>query len=164
MLVSSISFLLPIKTVLCPLILAFIPLPVIASKCSNADSLSPSASAFLIIASASGCSEPFSTLAARANTSFSLYPSAGIISVTSGCPLVIVPVLSKTITLTSLRVCMASPRLIRMPFSAPIPLPTMSTVGVANPRAQGQAITSVATIANIASETTPSVGSTHGRN
>ena len=34
-----------------------------------------------------------------------------------------------------------------MPFSAPIPVPTMIAVGVANPKAQGQATTKTA-IAN----------------
>ncbi len=47
---------------------------------------------------------------------------------------------------------MAPPSLIRMPFSAPIPLPTIKAVGVANPSAHGHAITSTATAANIASE------------
>ncbi len=33
----------------------------------------------------------------------------------------------------------------RIPFSAPLPVPTMMAVGVARPRAQGQAMTSTAT-------------------
>jgi len=33
----------------------------------------------------------------------------------------------------------------RIPFSAPFPVPTMIAVGVARPRAQGQAMTSTAT-------------------
>ena len=55
-----------------------------------------------------------------------------------------VPVLSKAIAFTSFRVCMASPFLIRIPRSAPMPLPTIKAVGVPSPSAQGQEITRTA--------------------
>ena len=65
---------------------------------------------------------------------------------TAGSPPVIVPVLSST---TARRLCArssASLFLNRMPFSAPLPVPTMMAVGVARPSAQGQAMTSTATM------------------
>ena len=39
---------------------------------------------------------------------------------------------------------MATPSRIKIPFSAPSPVPTIKAVGVASPRAQGQAITKTA--------------------
>ena len=45
---------------------------------------------------------------------------------------------------------MASPLLIKIPFSAPIPEPTINAVGVARPKAQGQEITKTAVVASIA--------------
>ena len=53
-----------------------------------------------------------------------------------------------------------------MPMRAPIPLPTIRAVGVASPRAHGQAITITATAAKTASESWVTSGShsTHGRN
>ncbi len=83
---------------------------------------------------------------------------------TPGSPLVIVPVLSSTIVSTSFSVWIAAPLRTRTPFSAPIPVPTISAVGVASPSAQGQAMTSTATAAKIASETVLRPGSTQGRN
>jgi hypothetical protein len=61
-------------------------------------------------------------------------------SVTSGCPLVRVPVLSKTTDRIRCAVSRLSPLRIRMPCSAPFPVPTMIAVGVARPKAQGQAM------------------------
>src|SRR2546430_13674612 len=60
-------------------------------------------------------------------------------SVTDGCPFVRVPVLSKTIVLILPASSNWSPPLIRMPFSAPFPVPTSKAAGVAIPSAQGQA-------------------------
>ena len=62
-------------------------------------------------------------------------------SVTSGWPLVNVPVLSKTTALTWQAASSGWPPLIKTPYSAPLPVPTIKAVGVANPKAQGQAIT-----------------------
>ena len=64
---------------------------------------------------------------------------------TTGLPWVRVPVLSSTTVLTVCRVSRASADLIRMPFSAPLPVPTMMATGVARPRAQGQEMTRTAT-------------------
>ena len=66
---------------------------------------------------------------------------------TSGLPSVIVPVLSRTMV----SMCRAASRLsalrMRIPSLAPRPMPTMIAVGVARPRAHGQAIISTVTAA-----------------
>ena len=67
-----------------------------------------------------------------------------IMSVTSGSPFVRVPVLSKTIACSFSAVSSASPLLIKIPFSAPFPTPTIKAVGVARPKAHGQATTRTA--------------------
>ena len=67
-----------------------------------------------------------------------------------GFPTVNVPVLSKTTVVTSFIFWIAAPLRIRIPFSAPLPLPTINAVGVANPNAHGQAITNTATAEKIA--------------
>lgn len=64
-------------------------------------------------------------------------------STTWGLPEVRVPVLSKTIVLIDLIFSRMSAPLIRMPYDAARPVPTITAVGVANPRAHGQATTSV---------------------
>ena len=63
------------------------------------------------------------------------------ISVTFGLPSVIVPVLSITTVSILWAVSRASPDFIRIPFSAPLPVPTIIATGVARPREQGQDIT-----------------------
>ncbi len=67
-----------------------------------------------------------------------LYPYT---SVTTGLPSVIVPVLSNTTVWIFCVISNASPLLIKMPFSAPLPVPTIIAVGVAKPNAHGQAMT-----------------------
>ena len=64
-------------------------------------------------------------------------------SVTDGEPAVRVPVLSKTTVVIVLILSKISPPFISIPNDAAIPVPTMTAVGVANPRAHGQAITRV---------------------
>ena len=93
------------------------------------------------MAVASGCSEFSSRLAAIANT-LSLSPT---ISVTCGLPTVIVPVLSKTTVLMSLTSSRTSPFLINTPILALRAVPTINAVGVARPKAHGQAITTTET-------------------
>ena len=65
-------------------------------------------------------------------------------SVTAGSPRVIVPVLSSTTAFRRWASSSAALFLNRMPYSAPLPTPTMIEVGVASPMAQGQAMTSTA--------------------
>ena len=74
----------------------------------------------------------------------------GIAMTSSGWPSVSVPVLSTTIVSTFSKPSSASAFLIRMPFCAPLPVPTMIDIGVARPSAQGQAMISTATAFTIA--------------
>ncbi|WKZ72537.1 MAG: hypothetical protein QY308_13055 [Ignavibacteriaceae bacterium] len=74
--------------------------------------------------------------------------SAHWISVTAGFPSVIVPVLSKIIESIFFASSKLSASFINIPCSAPLPIPTIIAVGVANPKAQGHAITSTVTIAS----------------
>lgn len=64
-------------------------------------------------------------------------------SLTLGLPEVRVPVLSNTIVLILIIFSKMSAPLIRIPLEAASPVPTMTAVGVARPRAHGQAITRV---------------------
>ncbi|MNS80428.1 hypothetical protein D3C72_1141070 [compost metagenome] len=98
-------------------------------------------SASLTIASPNGCSDPFSAEAAICSNLLSSKSLIDIISVTFGLPSVIVPVLSKIIEFILYAFSKLSPPLINIPFSAPLPVPTIIAVGVASPNAQGQAIT-----------------------
>ena len=137
---SIINFLFPNK-ISFPSIVTSIPCPGTALKCSRLLNSKLLSSASLTIASPRGCSDPFSALAAKTNTSSSFIPLQ-IISVTLGFPSVIVPVLSNTIVSILYVVSKASPPLINTPFSAPFPVPTIIAVGVAKPNAHGHAITS----------------------
>lgn len=66
-----------------------------------------------------------------------------IISLTYGVPEVKVPVLSNTMVVMDDIFSRISPPLIRTPKEAAMPVPTMTAVGVASPKAHGHAITSV---------------------
>ncbi|MNG13195.1 hypothetical protein D3C84_968570 [compost metagenome] len=63
---------------------------------------------------------------------------------TEGFPSVIVPVLSVINTLTLFMFSKASAFFISTPDCAPLPTPTITDIGVANPNAQGQAIINTA--------------------
>ncbi len=67
-----------------------------------------------------------------------------------GRPWVMVPVLSRTTAVSRRAVSSASPSPMRMPSSAALPVPTMTAVGVARPRAQGQAMIRTATVVPMA--------------
>ena len=97
------------------------------------------------IARPSGCSDFFSRAAATRSSSFASTPVAHSMSVTSGEPLVMVPVLSSTTVFTSWAVCSASAVFAKMPARAPRPVPTIMAHGVARPSAHGQLITSTET-------------------
>jgi len=90
-----------------------------------------------------GCSLLLSAIAANLKSSLSS-PLRGTKSVTSGFPLVRVPVLSKITAVTFSATSRASAFFIRIPSSAPFPIPTVNAVGVARPKAQGQATTRTA--------------------
>ena len=66
-------------------------------------------------------------------------------SVTSGRPAVIVPVLSRTTVSIWPARSRTSPPRIRIPFSAALPVPTRIAVGVARPIAHGHAMIITAT-------------------
>ncbi len=68
-----------------------------------------------------------------------------MIEVKRGFPSVRVPVLSTTTVSTFSKISRASAFLIRTPAVAPRPVPTMIDMGVANPKAQGQAMINTAT-------------------
>ena len=91
---------------------------------------------------ASGCSLFFSSAPASSSNVFSSYPGSHTRSVTRGSPLVMVPVLSSATICTLPASSSETAVLKRIPFFAPIPLPTMIATGVASPSAHGQLMTS----------------------
>ena len=97
------------------------------------------------------CSEPCSADPARRSSSSSV-SAVATTSVTRGTPRVSVPVLSSTTAVVLWANSNASALRMRTPNSAPLPVPTMIAVGVANPRAQGHAMMTTAT--NVSSEYT----------
>src|SRR5699024_1337790 len=114
------------------------------SNCSTSNKLQLLFFAYSVTASDNGCSEACSIDAAACNNQNGSTPSCAIISVTTGFPSVTVPVLSNTTVCTSCAISKLSADLIRIPFSAPFPVPTIMAVGVANPNAHGQEMTSTA--------------------
>ena len=118
------------------------PLPGFAMKSVTSFACTPISSARAMMALASGCSLFFSSALAASRRFFSVMPGAGKISVTRGSPLVMVPVLSSA-TICTLPVFSSETAVLnRMPFFAPMPLPTMMATGVARPSAHGQLMTS----------------------
>src|SRR5215217_3034471 len=87
-----------------------------------------------------GCSDRVSADATKDNRSFSAMPFEPItmMSVTDGSPFVSVPVLSTTTAFILWAVSSEEASLIRTPFSAPLPVPTIIDIGTARPRASGQ--------------------------
>jgi hypothetical protein len=102
------------------------------------------------MAAASGCSLPFSRPAARRSRSFSSNPGAGRTEISLGLPSVSVPVLSTTRVSTFRRTSIASASRNSTPEVAPFPVATMMDMGVASPRAQGQAMMRTATALTMA--------------
>ena len=137
---ASINRRLPARQVSSP-IRPTIPWPGICLKSLTGRKESPSFSASVTIASAKGCSDSFSREAAICSSSFEWIPSLQSIFVTTGVPWVMVPVLSRTTVSMLWAVSRASADLIRIPFVAPLPVPTIIAVGVASPSAQGQEMT-----------------------
>ena len=99
-------------------------------------------------ASASGCVE-LRSKASRMPSSISLStPLSGVFSqkvLTLGLPRVSVPVLSRTKALTLCPSSRLFASRMRICCSAPLPMPTIRAVGVASPKAQGQAMTNTDT-------------------
>ena len=81
-------------------------------------------------------------------------------SVTSGSPRVKVPVLSRIMALIFEVFSRVVASLIRILCFAPMPVPTATAVGVARPKASGQAITTVET-ANVSAVISPAPAITY---
>ena len=102
------------------------------------------------IAAASGCSLLCSSEAARRRNSFASKPPVGKTSISFGLPSVRVPVLSTTSMVTFSSRSSASAFFTSTPSCAPRPTPTMMDIGVAKPRAHGQAMMRTATALTMA--------------
>lgn len=121
------------------------PPPVTDSNPATAGMATPRSFAPWRTERASGCSLCCSTPAAKRRTSTSVNDGAGTHSVSFGRPSVSVPVLSTTTVSTFSNLSSTSAFLTRIPSLAPRPTPTMIDIGVARPRAHGQAMMRTAT-------------------
>ncbi len=128
---------------LLPATRASTPSPDFAVQDSGSRISIESSSALARIALASGCSLRISIDAASFKK-LSHDISQGTISVTTGFPRVIVPVLSSATIRIRPASSKAVPVLKRIPFFAPLPIPTMMATGVARPSAHGQLTTRTA--------------------
>ena len=116
-------------------------------KPSTSGSSPTSVTAAVAMAAAIGCSLADSSAPASRSSCSRSTSAAGITSTSCIRPAVTVPVLSST-TVSTRRVCSStSGPLMRMPSCAPRPVPTSRAVGVARPRAHGQAMIRTATAA-----------------
>src|SRR3989338_5982132 len=136
--ISAINLKLPAKYST-PSIVPFNPFPCIISKCETGNGATFFFLTYSTIAWATGCSD---LLSSEANTCIILSSDT---LVTSGLPLVMVPVLSTTTISTLWSFSNVAASLIKIPSFAPLPTPTIIAVGVASPSAQGQAITRIPT-------------------
>ena len=127
---------------LCPSLVHVSPFPETDLKSSLWFSFMPSEVHFSITAFARGCSLMHSRSIAACSRSLSVNGAQGMMSVTVGLPLVMVPVLSSTTICVREMASRACDVLKRIPFRAAFPLPTMIATGVASPRAHGHEITS----------------------
>ena len=110
----------------------------------------------LTTASAKGCSDWLSRCNSKGMCRSAFAWLLHATSVTSGLPSVMVPVLSNTTAVTLHSCSKLSASRINMLFSAPFPIPTIIAVGVAKPKAQGQAITNTVTEVSSACAKSPS--------
>src|SRR3989344_6828579 len=97
------------------------------------------------MASANGCSERCSNEAARLRISALWSLLNATISVNCGFPWVRVPVLSKITVFILLAISSEAASFIKIPLPAALPEETIMAIGVARPKAQGQAIIKTAT-------------------
>ena len=126
------------------------PAPVSDSKLDAAAGGIPRSRAPAMIAAARGCSLPVSSPAERRSTSSSEIPAAARTVTSRGRPSVSVPVLSTTRVSAFSSLSRAEALRIRTPAAAPRPVATMIEMGVASPRAHGQAMIRTATAATTA--------------
>jgi len=113
------------------------PKPGMALNCEAADNVKFFPAAVFTIASPR-CSEFFSAEAASRNTSSWEYPAAAIISVTEGLTHGQRAGLSQQHGVNFMCPLQGIALRMRMPCSAPLPVPTIIAVGVASPNAQGR--------------------------
>ena len=128
-----------------PLTTPCTPRPSTLAKPSTAGSGPRRSRAPVAMAWAMGCSEASSRAPARRSASAGSVPSTVTTSTSAMRPVVTVPVLSKTMVSIWRVDSRTSGPLMRIPSWAPRPVPTRSAVGVASPRAQGQAMINTAT-------------------
>src|ERR1019366_3396827 len=121
------------------------PLPVTELNPATSTRAMFFASAPFTMAAARGCSLERSRLATSCNRFDSSIPGWGITELSVGFPSVSVPVLSMMSVSTLPKISSASALRMRMPACAPRPVPTMIAMGVASPRAHGQATINTAT-------------------
>ena len=131
---------LPISTV-SPSTMARTPRAVTLSRARRRSAGTASASARRTIASASGCCDWRSTAAATASMSAAV-PSSGTTSVTSGRPIVSVPVLSTASARTVPSASSCEPPFTSTPCRAACAMPDRIAAGVPRASAQGDAATS----------------------
>ncbi len=120
-------------------------MPVSESKSATAVNVILRAFASATIAAASGCSLPWSRLAAHCRIWSAWKGGTACTSRNAGRPSVSVPVLSTTSVSTWRRASIASASRNRTPCCAARPVATMIVIGVARPSAHGQAMISTAT-------------------
>jgi len=140
--ICSMSVVLP-KARDLPSTTPFTPMPDAESNCSAFARAHLRCRAALTTAAAKGCSLPWSRLAARRNTSSSEKPLLPTARSKVGLPSVRVPVLSTINVSTLQRFSIAAASRNSTPCVAPRPLATMMDIGVASPKAQGQAMISL---------------------
>ena len=128
------------------------PLPGISRKSFTIIRGTPLLAPYLAMACAIGWVDPFSRFTVKAKLYISS-PAVYITFVTDNFPSVKVPVLSIIIALIWPAFSKNSALLMSTPCSAPRPDPTIMDVGVANPNAHGQAMTSTAVPCSNASPT-----------
>ena len=131
----------------CPSTTPSTPSPSRFTNSSAAGSCPTSLRAASAIARPIGCSDASSIAPTRRRSSARSTPSASVTSTRPMRPLVTVPVLSSTTVSMRPVDSSTSGPLIRIPSCAPRPVPTSSAVGVARPRAHGQATIRTATAA-----------------
>ena len=128
-----------------PLTIPSTPIPLTARNPSASGASIPRALPWATVASARGCSLIMFRETINCSTrSSEKRPEKVPTAATEGLPSVRVPVLSTTRVSTLFIFSRASASRINTPFWAPFPTPTITDMGVARPRAHGQAMISTA--------------------
>ena len=147
---------------------AMMPCPATAVNWVGATVSIPLSAAARTIALPIGCSLPRSAEAASRRRELGALatraPSRKMMSVSVNSPRVKVPVLSRTTVANFPARSSDSVFRKRMPRCAPMPVPTITAVGVASPNAHGHAMTSTATNRSIAGVNPSPTQSHHARN